>query len=70
MEPKYHTSYLNDRVRTATKRRLFSFKDIQKGEERYNTEPVRIGAILEPIQDIINHPDRDKIMAIFFKDYK
>ncbi len=70
MELKYHTSYPNDSLRAATKRRLFSFKDIQKDKESFNTEPVRIGAILAPIQQIINHPDRDRIMAIFFKDYK
>lgn len=70
MELKYHTSYPDDSVRAATNRRLFSFKDIQKDEERYNTEAVRIDIFLAPIQQIINHPDRDKIMAIFFKDYK
>lgn len=70
MEQKYHTSYPTDSVRAATNRRLFSFKDIPNDKERYSTEPVWIGAILEPLQDIINHPDRDTIMAIFFKDYK
>lgn len=35
-----------------------------------STGPVRIGKLLEPIQQIINHPDRNRLMAQFFKDYK
>jgi hypothetical protein len=37
---------------------------------RGTTGPVRIGKLLEPIQQIINHPDRDRLMAELFKDYK
>lgn len=32
--------------------------------------PVRIGKLLEPLQQIIHHPDRNRLMAEFFKDYK
>ena len=38
--------------------------------ERGGTEPVRIGVLLEPIRQIINHPDRDRLLAQFFKDYR
>jgi hypothetical protein len=38
--------------------------------ERGSTGPVKIGTLLEPIRQIINHPDRNRLMAEFFKDYK
>ena len=38
--------------------------------ERGSTGPVRVGKLLEPIQQIINHPDRNRLLAEFFKDYK
>lgn len=38
--------------------------------ERGITGPVRIGKLLEPLQQIINHPDRNRLMAELFKDYK
>lgn len=38
--------------------------------ERGTTGPVRIGKLLEPLQQIINHPDRNRLMAELFKDYK
>lgn len=34
------------------------------------TGMVRIGSIIKPIQQIINHPDRNRLMAELFKDYK
>lgn len=37
---------------------------------RGTTGPVRIGKLLEPLQQIINHPDRNRLMAELFKDYK
>jgi hypothetical protein len=37
---------------------------------RGTTGPVRIGRLLEPIKQIINHPDRNRLMAELFKDYK
>ncbi|MFR3216412.1 MAG: hypothetical protein ACLTWE_08120 [Dysgonomonas mossii] len=39
-------------------------------QERDTTEPVRIGKLLEPIRQIIQHPDRNRLMAELFKDYK
>lgn len=41
--------------------------NIKQGD---NSSPVRIGKLLEPIQQIIDHPDRDRLMAELFKDYK
>ena len=38
--------------------------------ERGSTGPVKIGTLLEPIRQIINHPDRNRLLAEFFKDYK
>lgn len=38
--------------------------------ERGTTGPVRIGELLEPIQQIMNHPNRNSLMAELFKDYK
>ncbi len=29
---------------------------------------VRIGYLLEPLRQIINHPDRDRLIARFFED--
>lgn len=37
---------------------------------RGKSDPIRIGKLLEPIQQIIDHPDRDRLMAELFKDYK
>lgn len=38
--------------------------------ERGCKEPVRINKLLEPLRQIIDHPDREKLIAEFFKDYK
>jgi hypothetical protein len=38
--------------------------------ERGCTGPVRIDKLLEPVQQIINHPDRNRLMAELFRDYK
>lgn len=43
---------------------------VKKAPERGTAGPVRIGELLEPIQKIINHPDRNSMMAELFKDYK
>lgn len=32
-------------------------------------EPKRIGEVMEPLQRIIEHPDRNRIMAEFFRRY-
>lgn len=37
---------------------------------RGSTVPVRIGKLIEPIKEIISHPDRNRLMAELFKDYK
>lgn len=37
---------------------------------RGTTGPVRIGKLLEPLQEIIHHPERNRLMAELFKDYK
>lgn len=37
---------------------------------RGTTGPVRIGKLLEPLRQIINHPDRSRLMAELFRDYK
>lgn len=34
------------------------------------TGMVRIGSIIKQIEQIINHPDRNRLMAELFKDYK
>lgn len=34
------------------------------------TGMVRMGSIVEQIRQIINHPDRNRLMAELFKDYK
>lgn len=38
--------------------------------ERGSAGPVRIGKLLEPLWQIINHPDRSRLIAELFKDYK
>jgi hypothetical protein len=38
--------------------------------ERGTTGPVRVGKLLEPVRQIINHPSRNRLMAELFKDYK
>lgn len=38
--------------------------------EKGCTGPVRIGKLLEPVQQIMDHPDRNRLMAELFKDYK
>ena len=35
---------------------------------RGTTGPVHISRLLEPLQQIIQHPDRDILLAEFFKD--
>jgi hypothetical protein len=37
--------------------------------ERGTTGPVRVGKLLEPLRQIINHPERNYLMAELFKDY-
>lgn len=32
--------------------------------------PVRVGKLLEPLRQIIGHPDRNRLMAELFRDYK
>ena len=38
--------------------------------ERGSAGPIKIGTLLEPIRQIIKHPDRNRLLAEFFKDYK
>lgn len=38
--------------------------------EKGFTGPFRISKLLEPVQQIIDHPDRNRLMAELFKDYK
>ncbi|MDR1221819.1 MAG: hypothetical protein LBL07_02920 [Tannerella sp.] len=38
--------------------------------ERGTTGPVRVGKLLEPLRQIIKHPERNRLMAELFKDYK
>lgn len=70
MKYNYQTGYPADSKRVVAKRRLFSFNDNRDEQVRFATEPVRVGEVLEPLQQIVDHPDRDRIMALFFKDYK
>ena len=35
---------------------------------RATTGPVHISKLLEPLQQIIRHPDRNRLLAEFFKD--
>ena len=35
--------------------------------ERGATGPVPIGQVMEPLQRIIEHPDRNRLLAEFFK---
>ena len=35
---------------------------------RGTTGPVHISKLLEPLQQIIRHPDRNRLLADFFKD--
>jgi len=37
---------------------------------RGRTGPIRVGKLIEPIREIIIHPDRNRLMAELFKDYK
>lgn len=39
------------------------------GEHIRGGEPKRIGELMEPIQRIIRHPDRNRLMADFFKRF-
>ena len=34
------------------------------------TGMVRVASIIEQVQQIINHPDRNRLMSELFKDYK
>ena len=38
--------------------------------ERGSAGPIKIGTLLDPIRQIIKHPDRNRLLADFFKDYK
>jgi hypothetical protein len=57
---------------TTTKRMQVKEMSEQKAgmPERGTTEPVRVGTLLEPLRQIINHPERNRLMAELFKDYK
>lgn len=35
---------------------------------RGSTEPMRIGLLLEPLRQIIRHPNRQRLLAEFFKE--
>ncbi|WP_240058284.1 hypothetical protein [Bacteroides uniformis] len=35
---------------------------------RGTTGPVHVSALLEPLQRIIEHPDRNRLLAEFFKE--
>lgn len=36
---------------------------------RGTTGPVPIGTLLEPLQQIFNHPNRNRLLAELFKDF-
>lgn len=38
--------------------------------ERGSSEPVRIGKLIEPLKELISHPDRNRLLAELFKDYR
>ncbi|GAB6119978.1 hypothetical protein [Dysgonomonas termitidis] len=38
--------------------------------ERSGSGPVRVGKLLEPLRQIINHPDRNRLIAELFRDYR
>lgn len=37
--------------------------------ERGSTGPVTIGEVMEPLKRIIEHPDRNRLIAEFFNKY-
>ena len=37
---------------------------------RGSAVPILIGKLIEPVIEIINHPNRNRLMAELFKDYK
>lgn len=37
---------------------------------RGTTGFVRIGSLIEPLRQVMNYPDRNRLMAELFKDYK
>ena len=41
---------------------------VMKFPPRGTTGPVRIGTLLEPLQQIFHHPDRNRLLAELFKD--
>ena len=41
---------------------------VMKFPPRGSTGPVPIGTLLEPLQQIFNHPDRNRLLAQLFKD--
>lgn len=38
--------------------------------ERGSTGPVSIGTLMEPMQALFRHPNRNRLIAELFKDYK
>ena len=43
-------------------------KTVIKLPPRGTTGPVQLSALLEPLQQIISHPDRNRLLAEFFKE--
>lgn len=43
-------------------------KTVIKLPPRGTAGPVHISSLLEPLQQIVRHPDRNRLLAEFFKD--
>lgn len=54
--------------RTSIEKKIITPDPVMKLPPRGTTGPVPIGALLEPLQHIFNHPNRNRLLAEFFKD--
>ena len=50
------------------KKRTVEPEPAVKLSPRGTTGPVHISKLLEPLQQIIRHPDRNRLLVEFFKD--
>lgn len=55
--------------RTSIEKKIIVPDPVIQLPPRGTTGPVPIGTLLEPLQQIFNHPNRNRLLAKFFKDF-
>lgn len=55
--------------KTSIDRRITTPEPVMKLPPRGSTGPVPIGTLLEPLQQLFRHPDRNRLLAELFKDF-